>query len=72
MWKLYRKKMTQKMRPYTPGELMDGISVSAHDLAAGSPKLGDMIAHDTTCPSDQWLVSQEFFTSNYEEVQEVK
>lgn len=69
-FKLYRRKQLAHMRPYVPGELMDGVSISAPDLAAGSPKAGDMIARNPKDHSDQWLVAAQFFADNYEEATE--
>jgi hypothetical protein len=46
MFKQYRRKQIAELRPYVPGERMDGISVGAVDAAAGSPKSGDMIARN--------------------------
>jgi hypothetical protein len=42
----YRRSQIAELRPYEPGENMEGISISATDKEAGSPKAGDMIARD--------------------------
>lgn len=63
-WKLYRKKLTQPMRPYIPGEDLSNVSVTDCD----TPELGGMIARNPNNPNDQWYVSKEFFQENYEEV----
>lgn len=65
---LYRKRGLAEMRPYVPGEPMDGISISAQDTAAGSPVLGDMIARNPNDHNDLWLVSKKFLEDNYEEL----
>jgi hypothetical protein len=65
-FKWYRKKQLQEMRPYVDGEDMTGISVSAPDHQAGSPRVGDMIARNATNHADQWLVAKGFFDQNYE------
>lgn len=56
-WKEYRKKGITSIRPYIPGESMDGISIGAEDKQNGSPKKGDYIARDPENHADQWLVS---------------
>ena len=61
--KLYRKKSLQPMRPYIPGEGLEGISVNAED----TPEIGGMIAHNLANPADQWYVGKKFFEDNYEE-----
>lgn len=61
-WKKYRKKTTQDMRPYIPGEDLTGISVSKEDI----PELGGMIARNPDNHKDQWYVGKEFFEKNYE------
>jgi hypothetical protein len=64
-FKNYRKKQVQPLRPYVPGEDVTGVSISAADLANGSPKEGDMIAQGKN-PNDRWLAAKEFFEDNYE------
>jgi hypothetical protein len=61
-WKTYRKVATQQMRPYVPGENLEGISVSGPDV----PEPGGMIAQNPKNPADQWYVSKKFFEENYE------
>lgn len=75
-YKEYRKKSTQMMRPYIPGERLVGISVSKGDIAeiydlidgTLSSNQAGMIAFNKDNPSDRWYVSFKFFTDNYEEV----
>lgn len=64
-FKPYRKKQLAEMRPYVTGEPMDGIAVNDVDRAAGSPKVGDMIARNPANHLDQWLVSAQFVADNY-------
>lgn len=59
---LFRKKVTQPMRPYIPGEDLSGVSVSAED----TPEEGGMIAMNPLNPKDQWYVAKRFFLENYE------
>ena len=66
MFKPYRRKQIAELRPYVPGENIEGISVSETDKLAGSPKLGDMIARDPKNHEDQWLVAAQYFADNFE------
>jgi len=63
-WKSYRKIGIQLIRPYIPGEDMNGVSVSPED----SLEKGGMIAINPQNPKDQWYISKDFFNKNYEEV----
>jgi hypothetical protein len=65
----YRRKQIAELRPYQPGESMDGISVSKEDIAAGSPKAGDMIARNPANHKDMWLVAAAYFAANFEPVE---
>jgi hypothetical protein len=62
----YRRKQIAELRPYIPGEEMSGISISAEDRNAGSPKAGDMIARNPKNHADQWLVAAKYFADNFE------
>lgn len=44
------------------------ISISEEDRKNGSPKKGDMIARNPKNHNDQWLVSEEYFNENFEEI----
>jgi hypothetical protein len=65
-FKQYQRKQIAELRPYLPGEELDGVSISAPDRAAGSPKAGDMIARNPKNPVDQWLVAAQYFADNFE------
>lgn len=66
MFQQYQKiQKPAELRPYVPGEAMDGISVTELQLAEGSPKEGDMIARDPSNPNDQWLVTKSYFEQNF-------
>lgn len=67
-FKNYRKTGVVEMAPWTPDVDMDRVSVSASDKENGSPKEGDMIARNVDNHDDQWLVAEDFFNKNYEEV----
>lgn len=58
----YRKKGVQPMRPYVPGESLEGISVQQGD----TPEEGGMIAMNLKDPDDKWYVAAKFFKENYE------
>ena len=62
----YRRKQIAELRPYEPGESMDGISISAPDREAGSPKVGDMIGRNPKNHADQWLIAAAYFIDNFE------
>jgi len=63
--KLYRKTAEQPMEPWVPGYDMTGVSVSACDSDAGSPRAGDMIAVNPKDPTDRWLIAEASFLANY-------
>jgi hypothetical protein len=63
----YRRKDIAELRPYEPGEA-DGVSISAADKEAGSPKPGDMIARNPKSHADQWLVAAQYFSDNFEPI----
>lgn len=64
----YRRKQIAELRPYKPGEDLTGVSISAADRAAGSPRAGDMIARNPTNHADRWLVAAQYFADNFEPV----
>lgn len=63
--KLYQRVDATPMHPWTPDESMDGVSVSKNDVDAGSPKAGDMIAHNPSKPEDRWLVAEGYFKAHF-------
>jgi len=72
--KQYRKKGTTPMEPWTPQMGLAaslakyrGVSISKPDIDNGSPKDGDMIAHNPANPDDRWLVAAAYFAEHYEE-----
>jgi hypothetical protein len=67
-FKQYRRKQIAELRPYEPGEVLDGVSISAPDTGAGSPKPGDMIARNPKNHADKWLVAAQYFADNFEPV----
>ena len=61
-----RRKQLAELRPYVPGEPMEGISISDEDKLAGSPKEGDMIARNPRNHKDRWLVAKAYYEANFE------
>lgn len=68
-FKQYRRKQIAELRSYIPGENIPKVSVSTEDRNAGSPKQGDMIARNPKNHADQWLVSAQYFTDNFEPIE---
>lgn len=64
----YRRRQIAELRPYVPGEVLIGVSISEPDKAAGSPKDGDMIARNPKNHEDQWLVAEQYFADNFEPI----
>jgi hypothetical protein len=56
----YRRKQIAELRPYEPGAPLEGVSISAADKAAGSPKAGDMIARNPNNHEDQAMRKEEY------------
>jgi hypothetical protein len=69
-FKLYRRKNLAEMVPWSIYVDMHGVSVSAADVAAGSPRSGDMIARNPANHADRWLVASDYFRANFEVVDE--
>lgn len=67
-FKQYRRKQIAELRPYEDGESLIGVSISYTDVAAGSPKLGDMVARNPKNHEDQWLVAKQYFEDNFEPI----
>jgi hypothetical protein len=65
-WSQYKRKGLSEMRPFVEGEDVSHVSISEPDKAAGSPKLGDMIARNPKNHADQWLVAAKYFEDNLE------
>lgn len=68
-FKQYRRKQIAELRPYEPGEVLTGVSISDPDHEAGSPRAGDMIARNPKNHADQWLVAAQYFADNFEPVE---
>ena len=71
------------MRPVTKGDIQTflndknshslrdtefRISISEVDKRNGSPRIGDMIARNPKNHNDQWLVAEQYFKDNFEEL----
>ena len=44
------------------------VSISDVDKQNGSPKIGDMIARNPKNHLDQWLIAEQYFKDNFEEI----
>ena len=44
------------------------VSISDVDKYNGSPRIGDMIARNPKNHNDQWLVAEQYFKDNFEEL----
>lgn len=60
-WHVYRKRGVTEMRPYIPGESLEGVSVSPVDDISR----GGMIARDPENHGDRWFVAADYFQANY-------
>lgn len=70
MFKQYRRKAIAELRLVTEDELDKGAEYlsSVADLANGSPKPGDRIARNPKNHNDLWLVAEQYFNENFEEI----
>ncbi len=65
-YKQYRRTQIAEMADWHDGFDMTGVSVSAADTKAGSPKEGDKIARNPANHEDRWLVAAAYFEANFE------
>ena len=86
-FKQFKRTQIAEMRPVTEQDIKDfeadkyshslrdmkfKVSISEVDKQNGSPKIGDMIARNPKNHSDQWLVAEQYFKDNFEQVSEGK
>jgi len=45
------------------------VSISNADEKNGSPKIGDMIGRNPKNHNDQWLIAEQYFKDNFEEIE---
>jgi hypothetical protein len=69
-WTRYRRTTIAEMTPWQEGFPMTEVSISPADLAAGSPKLGDMIARNPVNHADRWLVAAKYFEDNFKPIED--
>ena len=82
-FKKFRRTQIAEMRPVTEQDIKDyendknthylkdtefKVSISEVDKQNGSPKIGDMIARNPKNHNDKWLVAEQYFKDNYEEI----
>ena len=82
MFKQYKRTQIAEMRPVSESEIDEyyynnqisiiestlKVSISDSDIKNGSPKKGDMIARNPKNHNDQWLVAEQYFKDNFEEI----
>lgn len=81
--KKFRRTQIAEMRPVTEQDIKDfendknphslkdtefKVSISEVDKQNGSPKIGDMIARNPKNHNDKWLVAEQYFKDNFEEI----
>ena len=71
MFEEYIRLGITEMRPVTEEEIEtmfvnSSISISLADRNNGSPRLGDMIARNSTNHDHQWLVAEKYFIENFQ------
>ena len=84
-FKKYKRTQITEMRPVTEWDIKAyqvdkeihsirdtefKVSISDADRQNGSPKIGGMIARNPKNHSDQWLVAEQYFKDNFEQVSE--
>lgn len=82
-FKKYRRTQIAEMRPVTKEDIQAflndknlhslrdtefRVSISDVDKYNGSPRIGDMIARNPKNHNDQWLVAEQYFKDNFEEL----
>lgn len=67
-YRQYRRTQIAEMADWHDGFDMTGVSVSAPDAEAGSPKAGDKIARNPANHDDRWLVARAYFETNFEPI----
>jgi len=80
-FKKYQRTQIAEMRPVTKNDMLifkikgristpdwSSVSISEADLKNGSPKEGDMIARNPKNHNDQWLVAEQYFKDNFQEL----
>lgn len=67
-FKKYRRSQIAEMADWEPGMDMNGVSVGNVDMGNGSPKQGDKIARNPKNHNDKWLVAEQYFKDNFEEI----
>ena len=61
-FKKYVRKGYSEMRPYRPGENLNGVSIAVTD----TPQKGGMVARNPKNHKDQWYVAKQYFEDNLE------
>ena len=69
-YRQYPRTQIAEVADWHEGFDMAGVSVSAVDTEAGSPRAGDKIARNPANHDDRWLVARAHFETNFESVVE--
>lgn len=81
-FKDYRRKQIAELREVTEADIEQYssndyisvfgwqyvVSISSVDKENGSPKIGDMIARNPKDHNDQWLIAEQYFKDNFEQI----
>jgi hypothetical protein len=83
-FKQYKKRVLAELRPVTETDIENFkanneiiltlnreplvVSISQEDRKNGSPKMGDMVARNPKNGFDQWLVAEQYFKDNFDEL----
>lgn len=72
-FKKYKRTQISEMHKYNPNTMypkyfMDKVSISEVDRKNGSPKQGDMIVRNPKNHEDVWLMAEQYFLDNFEEM----
>ncbi len=69
IYKQYRRTAIAEIADWHPEFDMTGVSISAPDVANGSPRRGDKIARNPSNHDDRWLIAAAYFADNFEPIQ---
>ena len=70
-FKKYNKTRKSEMRPYIKGEILPKcISRINSKTDIEMLREGDMIARNPDNHNNQWLITKEYFTENFEEIKQ--
>jgi hypothetical protein len=68
-FKKYKRSSIAEIRSVTSEEIINGLKTSISipvDMVGNKPKIGDMVARNPASYNDQWLITKEYFSANFE------